>query len=181
VIAEAADGPAALDQLRRLDPEVAVVDHDLPGIDGARLAAIARREGLSARVVILATGTDGGAAFRAVSSGAAAFLIRNVEIGELRAAMRAVATGRVVLPPAIQTAIAAEIRLRHDRTRPALSTREREVLALVAGDCTIPTIASRLQLSVATVKTHLQHVYGKLDARDRAAAVAAAFRLGLLE
>lgn len=55
------------------------------------------------------------------------------------------------------------------------------MLALAAGDCTIGTIASRLHVSVATVKTHLHHAYGKLEVRDRAAAIAAAFRLGLLE
>lgn len=175
------DGSAALTQMRQLRPDVAVVDHDLPVIDGPDVSRIARHESLPTRIVILATATDGRLAFRALSCGVAAFLTRNAEVAELRSTLHAVAAGRVVLPPAIQTSVATEIRLRHAHDRPALSPREREVLALAAGDCTIGTIASRLHVSVATVKTHLHHAYGKLEVRDRAAAIAAAFRLGLLE
>jgi two-component system nitrate/nitrite response regulator NarL len=181
LVAHAAEGFSALAQLRTCQPDVALVDHDLGGIDGPHLARIARHERLPTRVVILGTTTNGAAAHRALSSGAAAYLTKRADRAELRAAVHAVAAGRVVLPPAVQTSVASEIRLRHQSKRPALAAREREILALVANDCSTLIIAHRLHLSSDTVKTHLRHVYGKLEVSDRAAAVARAMRLGLVE
>jgi two-component system, NarL family, nitrate/nitrite response regulator NarL len=181
LVAQADEGFAALAQLRGRRPDVAVIDHHLPGIDGPRLATIARRERLPTRVVILARAGDGRAAFRALSSGAAAFLTKDAEPGELHATLCAVAAGRIVLPPVVQTCVASEIRLRHQSDRPALAAREREILAHVADDCSTPIIAERLHLSAETVKTHLRHVYAKLEVSDRATAVARAMHLGLLE
>jgi two-component system nitrate/nitrite response regulator NarL len=158
-----------------------LVDDELPGIDGARLATIVRREGLPTRVIIHASAADGRAAFRALAAGAAGVLTRDGDSAEVRAALQAVAAGGVILPPAVQTCVAREIRLRHRSDRPALTVRERQILVLVAGDCSTADIAAHLHLSVATVKTHLQHVYETLAVSDRAAAVATAMRLGLVE
>jgi two-component system nitrate/nitrite response regulator NarL len=181
LVAEAAEGSSALAQLRRCHPDVAVVDHGLASVDGPRLATIARRERLPTRIVILGTIADGPMAYRALSSGAAAYVTKDAEFAELQAVVHAVAAGRVVLPPAVQTCIASEIRLRHQSDRPLLTAREGEILALVADDCSTSIIARRLHLSAATVQTHVQHIYAKLEVSDRAAAVAAAFRLGLME
>jgi two-component system nitrate/nitrite response regulator NarL len=158
-----------------------MVDRGLPGLDGPSVATIARREGLPTRVLILADGADGRAVLAAVSAGAAAYLTKDSEPSELAAALRAVAAGDVVLPPGVVTCLAREIRLRHRSDRPALTARERGILALVADDCTTREIAASMHLSTATVKSYLQRAYEKLDVRDRPSAVAAAMRLGLVE
>jgi two-component system nitrate/nitrite response regulator NarL len=181
VVGAAADGSAALAVLREQQPDVAVVDHELPGIDGPRLTALARRERLVTRFVIVAEKADGRAAFRALGAGAAALLAKDGDLEELRAALTGVAAGRVVLPPAVQSGVAREIRLRRRAGVPALTAREQEILSLVASDRSTARIASDLHLSATTVKGHLQHVYAKLEVSDRAAAVATAMRLGLVE
>ncbi|HEX7299581.1 MAG TPA: response regulator transcription factor [Solirubrobacteraceae bacterium] len=181
LVALAAEGHGALAQLRRCRPDVAIVDHDLAGVDGPRFTLVARRERLPTRILILAATADGAIAHRALSSGAAAYVTRDVGPAELRAAVHAVAAGRVALPPAVQTSVAREIRLRHQPDRPALAPRERQILALVANDCSTRIIAERLHLSNETVKTHLRHVYRTLEVSDRAAAVARAMHLGLVE
>jgi two-component system, NarL family, nitrate/nitrite response regulator NarL len=177
----AADGWLALRAIREELPDVAVVEYELRGLDGPHLASAIRRDGLPTRVLVLAARLDSAAVFRSIGAGATGFLSKDAEPSDLRDAIATVAHGGVTLPPAAQTCIASEIRLRHNHDRPALTVREREVLALVARDCTTAQVAGRLHLSAATVKTHLQRVYDKLEVSDRAAAVAAAMRLGLLE
>jgi two-component system nitrate/nitrite response regulator NarL len=181
LVAQAGDGATALSELRRMRPDVAVIDDDLPGVDGPMIAAIARREGIATRVLVLADALDGRHAHRALRSGAAGYLTKDADLDELRNAVRAVAAGGVVLPLPVLTGVAREIRLRHRSGRPALSRRERQVLELVAGDFSTEQIADRLCLSAATIKSHLRRVYEALGVCDRAAAIAVAMRLGLLE
>src|SRR3954454_1146344 len=101
VVGDATDGPGAIVALREYRPDVAVVDQALPGIDAPRLTAIARRERLPTRMVILAETFDGRAAFLALSAGAAGFFAKDIALAELLAGLVAVAAGRVVLPPAV--------------------------------------------------------------------------------
>lgn len=181
VAAVAGDGLAALEAIRAHRPDVALVQDNLELLDAGRLASAVRREQLPKRVIVLAARLDGATAFRVLGCGASAYLTKDVEPDELRAAIRTVAAGGAMMKSTAQAGIVREIRLRHASDRPALTCREREVLALVAADCTTPQIAGRLHLSAATIKTHLQRAYEKLQVSDRAAAVAVAMRLGLLE
>jgi two-component system nitrate/nitrite response regulator NarL len=119
--------------------------------------------------------------YSAIAKGAAGYLTKYADARELCDAISAVARGRTVLAPELQTGIAGEIRLRAVHDRPFLSDREREILKLVAKGVTAPEIGKMLHLSTATVKTHLHHVYEKLKVAERAAAVAEAMRRGLLE
>ena len=96
-------------------------------------------------------------------------------------AIAAVSRGETVLDPEVQAGVAHEIRLRVEDERPALTSREREILRLTADGCSAPQIAEQLYLSPTTVRTHLQHLYDKLGVSDRAAAVAEAMRQRLLE
>jgi two-component system nitrate/nitrite response regulator NarL len=96
-------------------------------------------------------------------------------------AVAAVARGAVVLSPEVQTGMVREIQRRETVTRPRLSSRELEVLALAADGSSTPEIAGRLHLSAATVKTHLQSVYDKLGVTDRTSAAVVALRRGLLD
>jgi two-component system nitrate/nitrite response regulator NarL len=93
----------------------------------------------------------------------------------------AVARGETVIPSSLQSGLASEIRARREHRDDAmLTTRELEILRLAADGLSAPEIAARLVISVTTVKTHLQHIYAKLEVSDRAAAVATALRRGVL-
>jgi two-component system nitrate/nitrite response regulator NarL len=181
LVAEAADGRAALEAIRTHQPDVAVLDVKMPELDGLRVLNAVTRDALPTRVVLLTAFTDGTTAFEAVAGGAAAFVTKDAERARLLDTIAAVSRGETVLGPEIQAALAGEIRVRHHQERPGLSPRELEILRHIAEGRSAPEIARRIHLSPATVKSHLQSLYEKLGVSDRAAAVAEAMRRGLLE
>jgi two-component system, NarL family, nitrate/nitrite response regulator NarL len=107
--------------------------------------------------------------------------IKEASRDEIVAGVVAVARGESVLPPTVAAGLVGEIRLRSSSDTPALSEREREILRLTAQGKSFSEIGATLFISVATVKTHMQHVYEKLGVSDRAAAVAEGFRRRLIE
>ena len=181
LLAEAEDGRAALEQIRRLQPDVAVIELELPELAGRRVIDAVVRDGLPTRVVVLSALLGAEATFGAIGAGAAGYLSKSVTPEELCRAIRAAAVGDSRLDAAVQTVVAREIRLRHRDARPLISGRERDVLCLIAEGLSGPAIGRRLHLSSSTVKTHTAHLFEKLHVNDRAAAVAAAMRRGLLE
>ena len=181
LVGEAADGRAALEEIKRLDPDVAVLDLKMPELDGLQVLNALQRDGARTRVVLLSAFLDGAVVFQAVAAGAAAYLSKDAQRSEVCAAIAAVARGETVLAPAAQAGIAAEVRSRGHAARPTLTPREQEILVHVADGQTAPEIARLLFLSPATVKGHLQAIYEKLGVSDRAAAVAEGMRRGLLE
>jgi two-component system, NarL family, nitrate/nitrite response regulator NarL len=181
LVGEAGDGRQALAEISALNPDVAVLDVKMPGIDGVRLLQSLRRDDIGTRVVFLSAYLDSAIVYRAVAAGASAYLSKDSGRQAICEAVSAVARGDSVLAPEIQAGITQEIRLREHDDRPALTPREREILTLTADGLTAPEIGRRLYLSTTTIKTHLQHLYEKLDVSDRAAAVAEAMRRGLLE
>jgi two-component system nitrate/nitrite response regulator NarL len=181
LVGEAADGRAALDVIRQLEPDVAVIDVKMPELDGLQVLNALQRDGSKTRVVLLSAFLDGAVVFQAVAAGAAAYLSKDAERRDICEAVAAVARGETVLSPGAQAGIAEEVRARGHVGRPALTPREQEILVHVAQGRTAPEIAKLLYLSPATVKGHLQAVYEKLGVSDRAAAVAEGMRRGLLE
>ena len=181
VVGEAADGREALDAIRELQPAVALLDVKMPGLDGAAVARALRRDGEATRVVLISAHAPSDLVYRAISLGAAAYLSKEATRDQICETVAAVARGETRLTPEIQTELVRQIQMRSVGDRPVLSPREREVLVLIAEGLSAPDIAKRLYLSPATVKTHLQSLYEKLEVSDRAAAVATAMRLGLLE
>lgn len=181
LVGEAADGTEALAAIRELRPDVAVLDVKMPGLDGTQVLSAVRRDELPTRVILLSAYLDGAVAFEAMAAGAAAFLSKDADRRRIGDTIAAVSRGETVLGPEVQSGLAAEIRLRGAKDRPALSDREREVLGHIAEGRSAPQIAALLFLSTATVKSHLQSLYEKLGVSDRAAAVAEAMRRGLLE
>lgn len=181
LVAEVGDGPEAVAEIRRLVPTVAMVDLQLPSMDGiAVIEAIAQGE-LPTRVIIVSAYEDSATVYRALAAGAKAYLTKLASASTLCDTVQAVARGETVIPPALHSGLAEEIRSRRDRTGDqALSARELEVLQLIAEGLSAPEIAERLFLGVTTVKTHLQHIYEKFGVSDRAAAVAQAHRRGIL-
>jgi two-component system, NarL family, nitrate/nitrite response regulator NarL len=181
LVALAGDGHEALLAIASEQPDVAVIDLPLDRLNGEQVLNAVRRNGLQTRVLMLAEEPHPESVYDAIANGACGYLTRDVDARELCDAIAAVARGRTVLAPSVQGGVAGEIRLRAVHERPFLSDREREVLELVAAGLNAPEIGRRVHLSTATVKTHLSHVYEKLGVADRAAAVAAAMRRGLVE
>jgi two-component system nitrate/nitrite response regulator NarL len=181
VVAEVGDGRGALEAIRRERPDVALVDYAMPDVDGLGVVRAVVRDELPTRVVLLSAHTDSAVVFQAIEEGAAGYLAKDAPRSEIVAAVRDVARGRTVLPPELAAGLAGEIRLRAQPQRPALSERERQVLAAFARGLSVPQVAAELFLGVSTVKTHTQRLYEKLGVSDRAAAVAEAMRRGLVE
>ena len=181
LIAAVADGSEALSVIRRQQPDVAVLDHDLPGLGGRRVLDAIKLAGLPTRVVMLSGAIGADATFGALGAGAAGYLSKAVDRDELCRAVQAAAIGESLFDAPVQTVVAREIRMRHRDERPLLSAREHEVLTLIARGRTGPEICRALHLSGSTVKSHTAHLFEKLGVSDRASAVAAAMRRGLLE
>ena len=180
VVAQTGDGNDALEQIRALGPDVALVDLRLPGIDGVGIATAAKLEGLSTRVLILSAFTDEHLIYKAIEAGAVGYLTKDSSADELARAVLHASRGGTVLGPELAGAVANQIRERARTDLPVLTDREREVLVLLGEGLSAPQIGRRLFLGTSTVKTHLAHLYEKLGVSDRAAAVAVAMRLGML-
>jgi two-component system, NarL family, nitrate/nitrite response regulator NarL len=181
LVGEASDGREALPEIKKLEPDVAVLDVRMPGLDGMEVLNAIKREELPTRVVFLSAYVESDLVYRAIAMGAGAYLSKEADRAAIFDAVAAVARGEAFLSPEIQTGLTAQIRMREATARPVLTPREREILRLTADGRSAPEIAGQLHLSPATVKTHLQSLYEKLGVSDRAAAVAAAMRRGLLE
>lgn len=181
VVAEAENGTGALELIREHRPDVALVDYRMPELDGTQVAAAVRRDELPTRVLPLSAHDDAAIVYRALEEGAAGFLSKESTRTELVGAVLDCARGRDVVAASLTAGLAGEIRKRAQPAGPSLSTREREVLRMIAAGQTVPAIARALFLAPSTVKTHVQRLYEKLGVGDRAAAVAEAMRRGLLE
>ncbi|MEA2127249.1 MAG: two-component system, NarL family, nitrate/nitrite response regulator NarL [Solirubrobacteraceae bacterium] len=181
VLGSSTDGRQALEEIRRLAPDVAILDENMPGLLGNEVMQAISRDGLATRVLMLSASVDSAVVFRAVANGVSAYLTKDSDRSAICDAVAAVARGQTVLAPQVQAGLAGEVRLREHESRPALSPREHEILERTAGGFSAPDIARELHISTATVKTHLRNIYEKLGVSERAAAVAEAMRRGLLE
>ncbi|MBT3163325.1 response regulator transcription factor [Streptomyces sp. Vc74B-19] len=180
VLGEAADGAAALERAAALDPDVILMDLRMPGTGGVEAIRELTRSGARARVLVLTTYDTDSDTLPAIEAGATGYLLKDAPREELFAAVRAAAEGRSVLSPAVASRLVSAVRAPRTPGGEPLSAREREVLALVAKGTSNREIARELFISEATVKTHLTHIFGKLGAKDRAAAVAVAYDRGIL-
>ena len=178
VVGEAAHGAEALARIPDAAPDVVLMDLRMPVMGGVEAIAALRAAAPGVRVLVLTTFDTDRDVLPAVEAGATGYLLKDTPRDELLRAVRAAHRGEAVLSPAVVGRLMGQVRRpAHD----ALSAREIEVLRLVAAGSTNREAARALFISEATVKTHLLHVYAKLEVRDRASAVAAGYRLGLLE
>lgn len=180
LVGEAGDGREALERIRELAPDVAVIDIRMPGLDGFGLLQAVSREDIATRILFLSALNDSESVYEALGGGVAGFLSKDAGAREICEAVSAIARGEVVLSPDTQAALAEAVRGRA-REPGLLSERELEVLGLTAQGLSAREIGHSLHLGATTVKTHLQHVYEKLGVSDRAAAVAEGMRRGLLQ
>ena len=177
VVAAIERGDYIVSQTLAHHPDVAIIDIDLPGLDGLSAAAQLHDVMPECRVLILTNLGRAGALRRALAAHVSGYMLKDAPRAELLHAVRAAAQGQAVLSPAVTTRLMS--RVRTPGTGP-LSQRELEVLELVAAGNTNREAAARLFITEATVKTHLLNIYAKLGVGDRAAAVAEAFKRGLL-
>jgi two-component system nitrate/nitrite response regulator NarL len=181
VVAEAENGRDGLAAIAEHKPQVAVVDYQMPDLDGIAVTQAVVRDGLPTRVLLLSAITDSPVVFRALEVGASGYLSKDARRAEIVDAVMSVAQGRTVVPPELAGSLAQEIRLRAQPAGPVLSERELQVLKGFARGLSIPQLAKELFIGASTVKTHTQRLYEKLGVSDRAAAVAEGMRRGLLE
>jgi DNA-binding NarL/FixJ family response regulator len=177
VVGEAEDGREALTAAAELRPDVILMDLRMPGMGGAAAIRELAERGVTARILVLTTYDSDTDMVPALEAGATGYLMKDAPRDELVGAIRAAARGEAVLSPSVATRLVRQLRA---PAHEALSDRELEVLTMIAHGETNRGAASRLFISEATVKTHLLHIYAKLDVNDRAAAVAAAYERGLL-
>lgn len=177
VIAEAETGAAAVSAVAADPPDVVLMDLQMPEVDG--LAAIARIRAThpGVRLLVLTAHDTDADITGALAAGATGYLLKDCDREQLFGAIRAAARGESVLSPAVATRVVN--RMRSDVPEP-LSSREIEVLTAVARGHSNKDVARALHVSEATVKTHLLHIYAKLDVTDRTAAVTTAVVRGII-
>jgi two-component system, NarL family, nitrate/nitrite response regulator NarL len=181
LIGDSEDGRQALTDLKRAPPDVALLDVTMPGLSGTEILEACQRDGLETRIVFLSGHEESDLIYEAMAKGAVGYLSKLAPPAAIFDAIAAVHRGDTVLSPEFQTGLVGELQRRETPTRPLLTPREREVLALTAEGHSAPEIGRRLHLSTATIKTHLHTLYEKLGVSDRASAVAEAMRKGLLD
>ncbi|MDQ0726869.1 response regulator transcription factor [Microbacterium sp. W4I20] len=179
VVGEAADGAEAIALATSLRPDVVLMDLRMPEVSGAEATARITAELPGVRVLVLTTHEDDDDILSAIEAGASGYLLKAAPHAEIVAGIRSVADGHTVLAPTIAATLVTRMRTQ-DPARPALSPRELEVLRLVSRGRSNPEIARELFIGEATVKTHLLHVFEKLEVSDRTRAVTLALELGLL-
>ncbi|MGW3660267.1 response regulator [Streptomyces sp. NPDC005151] len=180
VLGEAANGVEGIELAAELDPDVVLMDLRMPGGGGVAAIAELTRRGARSKVLVLTTYDTDSDTLPAIEAGATGYLLKDAPREELFTAVRAAADGRTVLSPAVASRLVSRVRTPGAAGHEALSAREREVLELVAKGTSNREIAAELFISEATVKTHLTHIFAKLGAKDRAAAVANAYERGIL-
>lgn len=181
VVGEAEDGRSGLEVIAAERPDVAVVDYQMPDMDGLQLVSGLVRDALPTRVLMLSAIVDSSIVYAAIEAGAAGYLSKDSRRQEIVDAVLAVSRGRTVLPSELAAGLVGQIRMRADSSRPVLSPRELEVLRGFAEGLSIPELGRQMFLGSSTVKTHTQRLYQKLGVSDRAAAVAEGMRQGLLD
>jgi DNA-binding NarL/FixJ family response regulator len=181
VVGEASDGREAVDRAIALVPDVVLMDLRMPGTDGVTAIRELAARGAAAKVLVLTTYDTDSDVLPAIEAGASGYLLKDASPDELRRAIRAAHEGGTVLAPSVASVLMAQVRRPAAASLGPLSERELEVLALIAKGRSNREKAAELFISEATVKTHLMHVYSKLEVNDRAAAVAVAYERGLLQ
>ncbi|MBN6036578.1 response regulator transcription factor [Amycolatopsis sp. 195334CR] len=178
IAGEAADGAEALVLAGALAPDVVLMDLRMPRMDGVSAIRELREIAPHTKVLVLTTFDSEADVLPAIEAGATGYLLKDAPTAELLRAVRAAAKGESVLSPTVAVKLLGQMRAPAPKN--TLTKREMEVLELVADGATNRMAAAKLFISEASIKTHLLHIYAKLEVRDRAAAVGEAYRRGLL-
>ena len=175
IVAEASTGEEAIALFRKYRPEVTLMDIQMPGLNGIDTIREIQNEFANARVIILTTYAGDIQMIRALRAGARAYLLKGHVHRELLATIRAVHAGQKKIPSEVATELAEHA------TDEELTSREIDILRLIADGNSNKQIADRLSIGEATVKSHMTNILSKLNANDRTHAVAIALRRGIIE
>jgi DNA-binding NarL/FixJ family response regulator len=174
LVGEAQNGRSAVALYRKLRPDVVTMDFKLPDQDGDQVVAEIRAEFPEARVVLLSIFENSESVWRATQAGVLGYVSKAAKVAEVIQAIRSIAVGKTYFSSGLEEKLAARQR------QESLSPRELAVLELVAAGHSNKEIAAALNLSLSTVKLHLQNIFSKLGAQDRTQATAAAFQRGIV-
>jgi DNA-binding NarL/FixJ family response regulator len=195
VVGTAANGEEAVDQAATLRPDVVLMDLRMPRCNGVEATRRLRERVPGSKVIVLTTYADDRSVIEALRAGARGYLTKDAGAAEIRQALQQVVNGQAVIDPAVQHHLVDAIAVAPAPAAPGdappagpspgrrlpdgLTPREAEVLGLIAEGLSNAEIASRLVVSEATVKTHINHLLAKIGARDRAQAVGYAYQHGI--
>ena len=182
VVGEAASGEEAVVAAKELSPDVVFMDVRMPGMDGIEATRRIREAAPETRVILITIDESRGAISEAIQAGVSGYLLKDASPDALVDAARNAIEGNAVIHPQLTRTFIEEVHLAESggsRSTP-LSKREREILQKVADGATTRQVASDLGISPHTVKTHLERIFEKLGAKDRAQAVAIAIRMGIV-
>jgi DNA-binding NarL/FixJ family response regulator len=182
VVGEAGDGEAAARLAIDLHPDVVLMDVSMPVLDGVEATRVIRDRAPAVQVVILTMHADKGVLDRALRAGAVGYLVKDCTMEEVVRTVQQAASGETTLSAELAGAMLAEaVQPMSDVPAESIITRrEEEVLQLIAEGLSTTEVATRLFISVKTVKNHLASVYQKLDSRDRTQAVVRAVKMGII-
>jgi DNA-binding NarL/FixJ family response regulator len=182
VVGEAGSGEEAVAQVLQLEPDVVFMDVRMPGISGIEATKQIRKANPGTKVILITIDESRGAISEAIQAGVSGYLLKDASSDALVDAAKQAVEGRAVIHPQLTKTFIEEVQ--HVEDAPAttpLSKREREILQMVANGSTTKEVARDLGISPHTVKTHLERIFEKLGANDRAQAVAIAIRTGLVQ
>jgi DNA-binding NarL/FixJ family response regulator len=184
VVGEASSGEEAVERARELGPDVVFMDVRMPGMDGIEATRRIRQAAPTTKVILITIDESRGAISEAIQAGVSGYLLKDASPDTLVDAARNAIEGNAVIHPQLTKTFIEEVRMGEGeggaRSTP-LSKREREILQKVADGSTTRQVASELGISPHTVKTHLERIFEKLGANDRAQAVAIAIRTGIVQ
>jgi len=187
VVGAASDGVEAVALAEELDPDVVLMDLRMPRCDGVEATRLLRGRRPEIKVVVLTTYADDRSVLDALRAGARGYLTKDAGGEEIHNALRQVLEDQAAIDPAVQHHLVDAIATIAPTSNPAappalpdgLTPRESEVLTAIAGGLSNAEIAQRLFVSEGTVKSHVNHIFAKIGARDRAQAVAYAYQQGI--
>jgi len=183
IVGEASNGEEAVDAVERFTPDVVFMDVRMPGMGGIEATRIIRESSPHTRVILFTVDESRSAIHEAIAAGVSGYLLKDASGEELVNAAQLALEGKAVIHPQLTRAFLEEVQAGDSKaeTTASLSKREREILQKVAFGATTREVAKDLGISPHTVKTHLERIFEKLGANDRAQAVAIAIRQGLVE
>jgi DNA-binding NarL/FixJ family response regulator len=181
ILGEAASGEEAIQLVKELGPEVIFMDVRLPGITGIEATKQVLSFAPDTKIILFTVEESRAALADAMRAGVSGYLLKDVSATELIQAGKLALEGKAVIHPTLTRAFIEEAQYVDTRPETPLSRRESEILQMVAYGATTKEVAHKLGISPHTVKTHLERIFEKLGANDRAQAVAIALRKGLVD